>query len=888
LAPEPSPLNLYRAVFKQARDPILIVDGPRLRDANAAAASLWAAPDRASLLACTLSELVAADSLEDEPHGATLAERLARTQQPGHATYTWRLRRWDGTAPDVEIRATPHEDVEGPLLVYVQPRHGASPDATLSPQHPDWDHVLDRGSLDSNPVSVLKEKDAIPPEAQEGFVRQLLQSLGEGVFGVDSDGRFTFLNAAAYRMLGFAEESAAPLGRNAHELTHHSYPDGSPFPAEACPIDRVRRTGEPLDAWEDHFWRADGTSFPVLVYAAPLPNVERGRAGAVVSFQDLSERVAKERRYRLAQEAARFGIWEWDLDADRIYWDSACWEMIGYDPTAQASVLRYADWRAQVHPADLEQAEAVVQEQVARGEPFTVEFRYRRADGGWRWVQGRGQVTRWAPDGGPGYVMGVHMPIDQLKEKERAQKQLTAILESTPDLVSIANPDGRILYLNRAGRKMLGVPQSSQSPSSWSEAPSDTGELFVGGSSSHPAWASRLICDTGIPTALSQGWWEDETAILDAAGEEIAMSQVILAHYDEHGEALRISTILRDLRPQKVLQHRLEQHQELLGQLLTIVGSASPLEEKLHAILRLGTSAFGLPYAVLGRVDESEYAIRAAVTPDGPPQPGQRLDLDLACSTHISAASGPVGAGQLKGSRYAHYPCYWVHAIEAYLGVPVQVSDAQDGALLFYSHEPREAFSDFEWQLLRLMGQWLTYELTNEAQRHALVREAITDHLTELFNRQHFEAELHRSLAQVRRHGRAMGLLLFDIDYFKALNDRYGHACGDQALVEIARRVRGMLRDTDLLSRWGGEEFTVILPESEEPGIRETAERLRTCIEAHPLAETGSITISVGATQLQGDDDLNSAVRRVDDALYAAKRQGRNRVVYQAAPTGGE
>lgn len=887
MPPEPSPPELYHAVFEQVREPILIVEGSRLRDANAAAVALWAAPDRATLLACPLSELIAAGSLDGGPPTDALADRLAHAQQAEQAACAWRLRRWDGTAPHAEIRASRVGGAEGPFLLHVQPCYGLSPYAAPQPQQDALDPPLDSGPLDSDPASSLQEQDVTAFKEQTAFARRLLQSLGEGVLGMDGDGRITFLNAAACRMLGLAEESAA-LGYNAHELTHHSYPDGSPFPAEDCPIDRVRRTGEPLDAWEDHFWRADGTSFPVLVYATPLPDAERSYAGAVVSFQDLSERVASERRYRLAQEAARFGIWEWDLEADRVYWDAASWQIIGYEPATQPAVLEYADWQDQVHPADLAQVEPVMREQIARGEPFTIEFRYRRADGGWRWVQGRGQVTRRSQDGEPVYVMGVHVAIDQRKETEQTQQQLTAILESTPDLVSIAHPDGRILYLNSAGRKLLGLPQAGQGPRSWNEVPSDTGGLFAGGPGMHPAWASRLIRDIGIPTALRHGWWEDETALLDAAGEEIPMSQVILAHYDEHGEVLRLSTILRDLRPQKALQHRLEQHQELLGQLLAIIGSAKPLDEKLQAILRLGTSAFGLPHAVLGRVEESEYVIRSAVTPAGHAEPSRRLDLDLACSTHISAASGPVGACQLKGSRYAYYPCYWVHAIESYLGVPVQVSGAQDGALLFYSHETRADFTDFEWQLLRIMGQWITYELTNEAQRHALVREAVTDHLTGLYNRQHFEAELYRSLAQVRRHGHAVGLLLFDIDYFKALNDRYGHACGDQTLVELARRALGVLRDTDLLSRWGGEEFTVILPESAGPGIRETAERLRACVEAEPLAETGSITISVGATQLQGDDDLNSAVRRVDDALYAAKRLGRNRVIYQASSTGSE
>lgn len=128
----------------------------------------------------------------------------------------------------------------------------------------------------------------------EQLNQSLLRNLAEGVFGTDRNGNFTFLNPAAVRLLGLQREEAV-LGRNSHAVSHHSYADGTPFPESECPIYHVMTTGESLEAWEDTFWRADGTNLPVEVFAAPLYDPAGEIEGVVVSFQDISERKELER-----------------------------------------------------------------------------------------------------------------------------------------------------------------------------------------------------------------------------------------------------------------------------------------------------------------------------------------------------------------------------------------------------------------------------------------------------------------------------------------------------------------------------------------------------------------------------------------------------------------
>ncbi|WP_200194416.1 PAS domain S-box protein [Halorhodospira abdelmalekii] len=128
----------------------------------------------------------------------------------------------------------------------------------------------------------------------ERFQHQLLHSLAEGVMGIDVEGRLTFLNPAACHMLGYTDEKEV-IGLNAHSCTHHTRADGTFFPLTECPIYQVAKTGKPLEAWEDLFWRSDGTPLPVLVYAAPLRDEADKRQGVVVSFQDITERQRTER-----------------------------------------------------------------------------------------------------------------------------------------------------------------------------------------------------------------------------------------------------------------------------------------------------------------------------------------------------------------------------------------------------------------------------------------------------------------------------------------------------------------------------------------------------------------------------------------------------------------
>ncbi len=160
---------------------------------------------------------------------------------------------------------------------------------------------------------------------------------------------------------------------------------------------------------------------------------------------------------------------------------------------------------------------------------------------------------------------------------------------------------------------------------------------------------------------------------------------------------------------------------------------------------------------------------------------------------------------------------------------------------------------------------------------------AFRDGLTNLHNHRFFQETLQREMARTKRYGHPLSLIMFDIDFFKDVNDTYGHPAGDQVLINLANAIQAAVRPSDVVARYGGEEFTVILPETDRIGVRVFAERLRRCAAAVTTVFNGSsikITISCGGVQYSADDTLNQQelIEAADKGLYLSKKNGRNRV----------
>lgn len=165
---------------------------------------------------------------------------------------------------------------------------------------------------------------------------------------------------------------------------------------------------------------------------------------------------------------------------------------------------------------------------------------------------------------------------------------------------------------------------------------------------------------------------------------------------------------------------------------------------------------------------------------------------------------------------------------------------------------------------------------------------AHTDALTGLANRRAAQEVLGREVARAARYDRDLAVLMIDIDRFKVLNDGHGHPVGDRVLVALAERLRAHVRASDLIARWGGEEFVVVAPETPMPFSLQLAEQLRAQIAKDPFLDGHEITVSVGVASFRPGDDVDTLISRADAAMYRAKEAGRNRVVVADAMAEGE
>ncbi|MBK1736125.1 hypothetical protein CKO15_12760 [Halorhodospira abdelmalekii] len=269
----------------------------------------------------------------------------------------------------------------------------------------------------------------------------------------DLEGTIREASRSAELMFGYSRE--ALLGNDIcilHDPTEHEKVREG--------IARLQQTGEGY-ATECELIRCSGERFQARLSIAPLLN-ERGEVvGKIGSCIDLSAQFAREQRLLMAQEAAGFGVWEWDVETDRAYWDATSWRMLGFAPKQQGA-LTYAQWQALVHPKDLERILPDFEHHLAAGTPFSIEFRYRCADGGWLWVQNRGQTLRRAADGSPIYMVGTQVEIQRLKETERAlaesEQRFRDVTLAAGEYIWEIDPEGRYSFITSPAEALLGRP----------------------------------------------------------------------------------------------------------------------------------------------------------------------------------------------------------------------------------------------------------------------------------------------------------------------------------------------------------------------------------------------------------------------------------------------
>ena len=299
----------------------------------------------------------------------------------------------------------------------------------------------------------------------------------------------------------------------------------------------------------------------------------------------------------------------------------------------------------------------------------------------------------------------------------------------------------------------------------------------------------------------------------------------------------------------------------------------TPRDEAFDSITRLIKSVLGVEIAIVSLIDAHRQWYKSCVGLSI----SETARRDTFCSHTVTMTEPLVVPDARVDKRFADHPMVTASdGVRFYAGVPLRTDDGHNiGTVCVVDRQPR-AFSTREVTLLEQFADAAMKELE-------LRRKAALDNLTGALSRGRFREEGGRAVTLAQRHGHPLSCLVFDLDFFKHINDAHGHSVGDVVLASTVDACLTRLRSSDILGRVGGEEFAIILPHTTAESAMEVAERLRIAIEGLEIMDGGSsipVTASFGVASLDSSaPDLDSLLVHADSACYAAKSQGRNRCV---------
>ncbi|MBL7002763.1 MAG: diguanylate cyclase [Gammaproteobacteria bacterium] len=362
-----------------------------------------------------------------------------------------------------------------------------------------------------------------------------------------------------------------------------------------------------------------------------------------------------------------------------------------------------------------------------------------------------------------------------------------------------------------------------------------------------PEFLSQIADDVAKAKQLKQRSFELKPyQVVDASGRRIWFRHYSTTFYDRKDKVSHYYGYVNDITQIKEAEERLKQSKDYVDNLLdTLPGPTVVIDIKNHHILLANHAA-------------KELYNEGNLIPNGMTCHKLSHHRDSPCDSKDDPCPIREVLKSKKTEKVVHR-----HFIN-------------DGDEVFVELMSRPIFNA-EGEVIQIIESQrdITHHVKNERR---LTIQATTDPLTKAYNRLKLDSELALQLEIAKSRSIKLGLIMFDLDHFKQVNDTFGHDVGDYVLKEITWLARQAIRKTDILARWGGEEFMILLPETELSKIEIIAETLRTSIEQHYFKDVKQVTTSLGVTISKQKDSTESIIKRVDEALYESKENGRNRV----------
>ncbi|MDO9208386.1 MAG: PAS domain S-box protein [Sulfuricurvum sp.] len=651
------------------------------------------------------------------------------------------------------------------------------------------------------------------------------------VITTSQNGIITSFNRKAEQMLGY--EASELIGKHTPAIFH--------YPPEI--LDRATQFSNELNiALEpgfevfviktklgfpnEHEWTyitKNGANIPVLLSVTSLQDNNGLLIGYVGIARDITveketygQFIHSKELLNEAQNLAKVGSWNLDLTQNHLEWSDEIYRIFEIDPIKFNP--SYEGFLNAIHPEDVEIVQEAFSRSVQNQTSYSITHRLLMSDGRVKYVVENG-ITTYSDEGTALFSHGTVQDITEIKvlqeELNLHNQELEAILETTRDGIAIVDMDSNFLYVNNAYLKMSGFTKEEL-----------MGKTFVG--FSVPEDSAKLALR--LKEVVDKGFIQNiEKTCIVANGKRVKLNISMALMPDK--QRILIST--KDIAEAKALEKKLHDYIALVDE--HIITSSTDVKGNIvyasKAFCRISQ------YSEEELIGKNHRIIRH------PDMPASLYDELWKTITMDKSWAGEIKNIAKDGSFY------WVYAA-------ISPTWDEDGKKVGYTA--------------------IRQDITDKKRIEEL---SVTDRLTGLYNRLKLDEVFMYELVQSKRFHAPLSIILLDIDHFKHVNDTYGHQVGDQVLQHIANILRSIGRQADTIGRWGGEEFLIVLPQTDRDGAIKMGEKIRLAVEDYSFPVIGKKTASFGIAEFHEEDNESTLVERADRALYRAKNEGRNRVV---------
>lgn len=468
--------------------------------------------------------------------------------------------------------------------------------------------------------------------------------------------------------------------------------------------------------------------------------------------------------------------------------------------------------------------------------------------------------------------------IAALRDAEEAmrvnQQRLRSLFEYHPDGIVELKSTGVVSRVNVAFESETGLLGERVVGTPWIE-------LIVPG--------RRDRAEAARHAAMRGEAAEHESVLLDRLGYQIDV-QLKLVPIHSGDEITGTYAIFKNVSAQRAAERAVAAQVDRLRRLYLVAASRElTIPQQLEAVLQLGIEFFGFDEGYIVRTDGDAIAVHTAVGRKTPLAPGARIPLASSFTRHLTNERPFLFIPDLDEPEWRADPARATVHWRSYAGTQLQVDGKPYGALAFIGLRARmEGLDELARESISLMGLLVAAALERQRTAERIEQLAFNDSLTELPNRVLFADRIEQAFGAAKRYGRGFAVMYLDLDHFKAINDTYGHMVGDEVLVHVARRLRALLRESDTIARFGGDEFVILQPVVDAAtDAADLARKVLVALEEPILVEGVShrVATSIGiALYPEHAVEIERLMELADAALYRAKRDGRNRWHFAAPP----